>query len=83
MSAERFFRAAEQGDLPAIRALVATRPELVRLDRAENDEHTALHFAVLNRDLACTAQDPDRGVDTRIRRARTAVWAIIAWCMTN
>ena len=64
----RFFRAAEQGDLPAIRALVAARPDLVRLDRAENDEHTALHCAVLNRDLACTrflleaGADPHKGI---------------------
>ena len=66
--AERFFRAAEQGDLPTLRALVAARPELVRLDRAENDEHTALHYAVLNRDLACTrflleaGADPHKGI---------------------
>ena len=64
----RFFRAAEEGDLPTIRTLVAARPELVRLDRAENDEHTALHCAVLNRDLACTrflleaGADPHKGI---------------------
>ncbi|MDE0220065.1 MAG: ankyrin repeat domain-containing protein [Spirochaetaceae bacterium] len=67
-SAERFFRAAEQGDLPALRELVAARPDLVRLDRAEDDEHTALHYAVLNRDLACTrflleaGADPHNGI---------------------
>ena len=66
--AERFFRAAEQGDLPTLRALVAERPDLVRLDRAENDEHTALHLAVLNRDLACArflleaGADPHKGI---------------------
>ena len=66
--AERFFRAAEQGDLPTLRALVAERPDLVRLDRAENDEHTALHLAVLNRDLACARfllearADPHKGI---------------------
>ena len=64
----RFFRAAEEGDLPTIRTLVAARPDLVRLDRAENDEHTALHYAVLNRDLACTrflleaGADPHKGI---------------------
>ena len=60
----RFFRAAEQGDLPAIRALVAARPDLVRLDQAENDEHTALHYAVLNRDLACTRFLLEAGADS-------------------
>ena len=40
----------------------------MRLDRAENDEHTALHYAVLNRDLACTrflleaGADPHKGI---------------------
>ena len=64
----RFFRAAEQGDLPALRSLVAARPDLVKLDRAEDDEHTALHYAVLNRDLACTrflleaGADPHKGI---------------------
>ena len=68
MSAERFFRAAEQGELPTLRELVAARPDLVRLDRAENDEHTALHYAVLKRDLACTrflleaGADPHKGI---------------------
>lgn len=33
-TAERFFRAAEQGDLAVLHALVAERPELVRLERA-------------------------------------------------
>ncbi len=68
MSAERFFRAAEQRDLPTLRELVASRPDLVKLDRAEDDEHTALHYAVLNRDLACTrflleaGADPHNGI---------------------
>ena len=64
----RFFRAAERGDLPTLRELVAARPDLVKLDRAEDDEHTALHYAVLNRDLACTrflleaGADPHKGI---------------------
>ena len=64
----RFFRAAEQGDLPTLRELVGARPDLVKLDRAEDDEHTALHYAVLNRDLACTrflletGADPHNGI---------------------
>lgn len=64
----RFFRAAERGDLATLRALAAERPELVRLDRAEDDERTALHNAVLNRDAACTrflleaGADPHKGI---------------------
>ena len=64
----RFFRAAERGDLPTLRELVAARPDLAKLDRAEDDEHTALHYAVLNRDLACTrflleaGADPHKGI---------------------
>ncbi len=60
----RFFRAAEHGDLPALRALVAARPDLVRLDRAEDDERTGLHHAVLNRDVACTRFLLEAGADT-------------------
>lgn len=67
-AAARFFRAAERGELSTLRALAAERPELVRLDRAEDDEHTALHYAVLNRDAACTrflleaGADPHKGI---------------------
>ena len=63
----RFFRAAEQGDLPALRTLVAMRADLVQLERAENDEHTALHYAVLNRDLACTRYLLEAGADPHKR----------------
>ncbi len=67
-TAARFFRAAEQGDLATLRALVAERPDLVTLDRAADDERTALHYAVLNRDAACArfllaaGADPRKGV---------------------
>lgn len=67
-AAARFFRAVERGELSTLRALAAERPELVRLDRAEDDEHTALHYAVLNRDAACTrflleaGADPHKGI---------------------
>ena len=35
-----------------VRTLLASRPELVATDRAENDEHRGLHYAVLRRDAA-------------------------------
>ena len=65
---ERFCIAAENGDLPALTSMVATRPELVGMERAGNDEHVALHYAVLNRDVDCTrllleaGSDPHHGI---------------------
>ena len=39
--------AAADGDLDAIKAILASAPELINVHRAENDEHCALHYAVL------------------------------------
>ena len=39
--------AAADGDLDAIKAILAAAPELINVHRAENDEHCALHYAVL------------------------------------
>ena len=39
--------AAADGDLDAIKAILAAAPELINVHRAENDEHSALHYAVL------------------------------------
>jgi ankyrin repeat protein len=36
-------------DLARVSAMIAVRPELVNMDLAENDERSALHFAVLDR----------------------------------
>jgi ankyrin repeat protein len=46
---QRFVIAAGTGDLEAVRRMAATRPELVHLDVGENDEHQALHHAVIGR----------------------------------
>ena len=40
--------AAADGDLDAIKAILAAAPELINVHRAENDEHCALHYAVLS-----------------------------------
>ncbi|HUB82783.1 MAG TPA: ankyrin repeat domain-containing protein [Bryobacteraceae bacterium] len=46
----RLAEAVNAGDLATVRKLLKARPELVGMDRAENDEHRALHYAVLRRD---------------------------------
>jgi len=45
----RLAEAVRSGDLATVRSLLAARPELVHIDAAENDEHKALHVAVLAR----------------------------------
>ena len=68
----RLFRrladAVRAGDLEAVRSMVALRPELVNLDLAEDDEHQALHRAVLQRQpeivrfLMRHGADPRKGI---------------------
>ena len=45
----QFVEAARAGDLATVRRMAAIRPELVNLDVGENDEHQALHHAVIGR----------------------------------
>jgi ankyrin repeat protein len=45
----RFCDAAKTGDIPNLRQMLQARPELVSMDRAQSDEHRAIHFAVLHR----------------------------------
>ena len=45
----RLIDAVRAGDLKTVRSMVRVRPELVQLDVAEDDEHQALHHAVLQR----------------------------------
>jgi ankyrin repeat protein len=49
VTVQRLVDAIHANDLEAIRAIVDARPELVHFDVAENDEHQALHHAVLQR----------------------------------
>jgi hypothetical protein len=46
----RFADAVKAGDMAQVRSMLASRPELVSMDRAGNDEHRGLHYAVLRRD---------------------------------
>jgi hypothetical protein len=53
LNVETFCAAAESGDVVAVRKLAKARPELVNVQRAGKfAEIVALHFAVLNRDVA-------------------------------
>ena len=61
----RFTDAVKSGDLPQVRSLLAARPELIGMDRAENDEHRALHYAVLRRDVPMVKLLMEAGADAR------------------
>jgi ankyrin repeat protein len=65
----RLHDAVRAGDRDAVRALLAARPELVNVDRAENDEHKALHVAVLARDAEMVRFLMEQGAD-----ARCGIW---------
>ena len=57
--------AVKAGDLARVRSLLRARPELVSMDRAENDEHRALHYAVLRRDVPMVRLLMESGADAR------------------
>ncbi len=65
-SAERFWVAAQEGDLQTLKSMVAKRPALVMMARPSHGN--PLHCAVLNRDVACArfllenGADPHKGV---------------------
>jgi hypothetical protein len=41
--------AVTAGDMKLVQSMLAVRPELAAIDMAENDEHQALHYAVIAR----------------------------------
>jgi ankyrin repeat protein len=61
----RLAEAVNAGDLATVRKLIKSRPELVGMDMAENDEHRALHYAVLRRDPAMVRLLMQAGADAR------------------
>ncbi len=61
----RLAEAVKSGDAAQARALLRARPELARMDMAGNDEHRALHFAVLRRDAAMVRLLMRAGADAR------------------
>lgn len=61
----RLAEAIKAGDLAAVRTLVKSRPQLVGMDMAGNDEHRALHYAVLGRNAAIVRLLMQAGADAR------------------
>jgi len=61
----RFMGAARSGDLARVRSMLGSRPELVGMDTAGNDEHRAIHHAVLRRDVAMVRLLIEAGADAR------------------
>ena len=69
VTVRRLVEAVRRGDLDAVRSMVTARPELVHLDVAENDEHQALHHAVLQRRPEIVRLLMQHGAD-----ARKGIW---------
>lgn len=76
----RFIEAAKSGDIPQVRTMLASRPELVAMDMSEGDEHRAIHYAVLRRDAAMVRLLMEAGADARKgifpHRDATTAWAL-------
>jgi ankyrin repeat protein len=53
------------GDTTRVRAMIEARPELVNTDMAENDEHRAIHYAVLVRSPEMVRLLMEHGADAR------------------
>lgn len=60
---QKLLQAIERSDTRAARDLLRRRPELSTMDVAPNDEHRALHFAVLRRDEAMVRVLMEAGAD--------------------
>jgi len=65
----RLTDAVKAGNLKQAQSMLASRPELIGMDRAENDEHRALHYAVLRRDVPMVRLLMEAGAD-----ARKGIW---------
>ena len=57
--------AVKTGDTAQVRLFLTARPELIGMDMAANDEHRALHYAVLRRDVAMVRLLMQAGADAR------------------
>ncbi|HUE02602.1 MAG TPA: ankyrin repeat domain-containing protein [Bryobacteraceae bacterium] len=61
----RLAEAVQAGDVDQARALLRARPELASMDMAGDNEHQALHYAVLRRDRAMVRLLMAAGADAR------------------
>src|ERR1022692_3180640 len=61
----RLAEAVNAGDVAQARALLHARPELASMDMAGDNEHQALHYAVLRRDAAIVRLLMQAGADAR------------------
>jgi len=64
-TAARFLDAVRAKDLAQVRALLASRPELVSMGTDALGEQRAIHFAVINRDAPMTRYLMEAGADAR------------------
>jgi ankyrin repeat protein len=69
VTVRRLVNAVREDDVDVVRAMVMARPELVHVDVAENDEHRALHHAVLTRRPEIVRVLMEHGAD-----ARKGIW---------
>lgn len=69
VTVERLVEAVRAGDIGTLTAMLSARPELVHLDVSENDEHRALHHAVLQREPEIVGLLMQYGAD-----ARKGIW---------
>lgn len=65
VTVKRLADAVRFGDIVQVRAMLKARPELVNVDMAENDEHRALHYAVLKRAPEMVRVLMEHGADAR------------------
>lgn len=76
----RFMEAVKTSDLSQVRVMLSTRAELIAMDTSENDEHRALHYAVLRRDLPMVRLLMEAGADARKgifpHREATSAWTL-------
>ena len=65
----RLIDAVRAGDIDTVRPMLSVRPELAHMDASENDEHRALHHAVLQRQPAIVELLMEHGAD-----AQKGIW---------
>ena len=65
VTVKRLADAVRAGAVTQVRAMIKARPELVHMDMASDNEHRALHYAVLNRSPEMVRVLMEHGADAR------------------